>query len=224
MFPQVRTSEARRALARGGWIAAGMALAIASVPVLVLEGARPSNALSQSGGTERPLFGLSLRSASAVLKRCEDAIASADMRLRPTLEWRALLLSCQAQAGFATARWPTDARAWLLDANMSALLGEVPRFSMALERSQDLAPFVQWLASRRIALADSTGPQGGYSYLRDILALLESDIGSRVVADLWLKGDAARRERIEAAALESRADLQQRLLAKIRDLGPLASP
>lgn len=223
MHRPVRTSSELRVLGRAGWVITGLALAIASASVLVLEGARPGSVASQRDGTDRPLFGLSLRSESTLIKQCEDAVASTQMRIAPTDDWRRLLHICQAQARFATARWPTDARAWLLDANVSALLGDVAWSSEALERSQQLAPFVQWLASRRLELAGDN-PQGNYSYQRDILALLESDIGSRVVADLWLKGDAARRDRIEAAALESRPELQQHLLDKIRDLGPVASP
>jgi hypothetical protein len=148
---------------------------------------------------------------------CEQYLVRPATRVLPTPDWRAALETCQAQANLVTQRWPTDARAWLLFASTSRELGEAAGFAGALRQSQLLAPEVQWLAERRMKLADKTAYVGDYSYADDVLALLDSDIGARVVAASWVAGDGAQRARIASAAELAALPLRQRLLDKIRD-------
>lgn len=200
-----------------GWGAAALVLGTLSIIAMAGETRVPRQLTASSELPADPQFGLSHRSATAMLERCETYLARPATRLLPTPAWRAALEMCRTQARAVAERWPTDARAWLLVASTSGELEEPTTFADALLRSQEAAPAVQWLAQRRLALADGAAATGDYSYAADVAALLESDIGARVLAATWVAGDAARRERIEAAAEAANPAMQQRLLDKIRE-------
>lgn len=207
-----------------GWSVA--AIAMGALSIATMSGEVRTEQLPIVSAKQPPgqLFGLSHRSATATLESCEEYLARPASRALPTPDWRGALEGCRAQANLVIERWPTDARAWLLVASASQELGDAAGLAEALRRSQLLAPQVQWLAERRLRLADKTGNVGDYSYDGDVLALLGSDIGARVIAASWLAGDAARRARIESAAELADAPLQQRLLDKIRALAGSTSP
>lgn len=195
------------------WAAAALAIAVLSVFTMAGE----LRASRQVGIGPQPLFGLSHRSAASALERCELHLARPATRVLPTPEWRAALEACRDQARLVLRNWPTDARAWLLVATTSRDLGDEAAFVDALARAQLYAPAVQWLAERRLALADATADTRDYSFDADVLALLESDLGARVLATSWIDGNATRRDRIETAAERAAPALQQRLLDKIRE-------
>jgi len=199
-----------------GWIGAALVLCALSLVTMSeeLRASRQAATLPEASG-ERS-FGLSNRSATITLERCQAQLALPALRLQPTPAWHAALEACEAQARSVIARWPTDARAWLLVATTTGELGDAAGSADALERSRQLAPAVQWLAQRRLTLADKAAALPGYDYAADVRSLLDSDAGASVLATEWVRGDGARRERIEAAAEKADAALQQRLLDKIR--------
>lgn len=204
-----------------GWGAAALVLGALSIAAMSGELRVPRQIAISSDVQAEPMFGLSHRSATAALARCEAHLARPAVRVRPTTEWHAALNTCRTQAQLVVERWPTDARAWLLVATTSEALDETATSSDALRRSQLLSPAVQWLAERRLLLANADA--GDYSYDADVLTLLDSDIGARVLAGFWVAGDDARRARIETAAEQAAPALQQRLLDKIRERAAASS-
>lgn len=207
-----------------GWGVAALVLAALSLVTMSGELRASRQAAMLPAASSEPFFGLSNRSATITLERCEDQLALPALRLQPTPAWRAALEACEAQAHFVITRWPTDARAWLLVATTTGELGDAAGSAAALERSRQLAPAVQWLAERRLTLADKAAVLPGYDYAADVLSLLDSDAGARVLAMAWVRGDAARRDRIEGAAEKAGPALQQRLLDKIREQTAAPSP
>ena len=201
-----------------GWAAGAMAVAAVSILSMTAELRVPRQTDITRLASEQPLFGLSLRSAEALLTLCEEQLAETRIRLLPGNLWRGALVNCRSQAELVTSRWPTEARAWQMVAETSARLGEEARFGDAMQRSQVLAPAVQWLAQRRLTTADGYALPDGHSYDADVRTLLASDIGARALARHWLSGDAARRERIEAGAATATPGHQARLLDRVREL------
>jgi hypothetical protein len=171
-------------------------------------------------GQDAERFGLSYRSRNATLTACQSYTDSLEALAQPTPRWQALLEACSGQTARILAGLPTSGRAWLLSASLAARQGDVEGLQTGLERSRRMAPHVHWQAAARSQLGDrnAEGREGAAAagYGADIVTLLDSDIGTRLLAQRWVRGDSSLRERITGAADTAEEGAQARLVEQIQ--------
>jgi len=150
-------------------------------------------------------------------RSCLDIPKSLEGLLRPPVERRRLLAVCRDTARSVQAEMPTYALPYLVDADISAVLGEP--FASALERARQLAPHVHWQVDRRVVLSRAQAAKldnaGRAGFEQDLEELFGSTEGRRVLAMHFLRWPDMR-ERLTSIAESAPEAAQRDFLAKVR--------
>lgn len=203
-------------VASAGLLFAAVPNVVAEVDALVNMLRPPAQrALAIAGSAFTPAR--SFISKDEYLRSCLDVPKSLDVLLRPATERSGLLAACRDTARAVQAEMPTYALPYLVEADVSAALGEP--FAVALERARDLAPHVHWLADRRVVLARARMAQlddvGRAGFERDLAELFGSAEGRRALAMHYLRWPDMR-ERLTNLAEAASHEVQRDFLAKVR--------
>ena len=150
-------------------------------------------------------------------RSCLDVPKSLEGLLRPPAERTRLLHACRDMAPASQHEMPTYALPFLVDADVSAALGEP--FAAPLERARSLAPHVHWQVDRRVMLArqqaDKLDDAGRAGFDRDLAELFGSAEGRRALAMHYLRWPDVR-QRLTTMAETMPGDLQRDFLARVR--------
>lgn len=150
-------------------------------------------------------------------RSCLDIPQSLEGLLRPPAERTRLLQACRDSARATQLDMPTYALPFLVEADISAALGEP--FAAVLERARSLAPHVHWQADRRVILArqqmDKLDDAGRAGFHQDLAELFSSAEGRRALAMHYLRWPDLR-ETLTAMAETVPGDLQRDFLAKVK--------
>lgn len=198
-------------------------LLIATTPQLVGEadallGALRPTSLRSAAIAERELVpATSYVSKDEYFRSCLDIPSSLDGLLRPPAERSRLLQACRETARAKQFEMPTYALPYLVDADVSAALGEP--FTTALAQARTLAPHVHWQTDRRVILAreqmEKLDDLGRAAFDSDLAELFGSAEGRRVLAMHFLRWPDLR-DRLTSLAEATPVDIQRDFLVKVR--------
>lgn len=143
----------------------------------------------------------SIQSQLGYLFNCQVALTSLSGRAQPTLARQQTAQKCRDGADQITNSAPTFSAAWHMGALAAAVMEDWPGMNWRLRQSYNTGRNEQWLAERRIDLAQSNldrlDPDLLPSHDRDLLLLLLDDGGRRflvpryhALADLRTRIDA----------------------------------
>ena len=166
--------------------------------------------------------GLSIATQQATLLDCDAALRtpnSLEMRFLPEQVRIDMVPHCRTVADEIAASAPTTSMAWFVGARASTQLDDWPGFNDRLLRSQLTGPTEQWIAERRVALAednyDRLDERTRAGNERDLRMLIGSLSGIYALTRRYLD-DPAFRERITAIVESMPEASQARFLSVLR--------
>ena len=125
----------------------------------------------------------SIQSQMGYLFNCQVALTSLSGRAQPTAARQQLAQKCLDGSDIITKSSPTFSAAWQMGALAAATLEDWPGMNWRLRQAYETGPNEQWLAERRIDLAQSQAgeldPDLPPYYDRDLTLLLLDDNGRR---------------------------------------------
>lgn len=152
---------------------------------------------------------------------CLDLAQTLLARVQPPSRRDAFATSCREVARATVAQMPAYSTAWLAIADASAELDDLRGLRDGLLNSAQTAPDIDWLASRRSALAHEhlaqLGDVGATAYRADLITMLRSHAGTDALAARYFR-DAGQRETITALLETAPATTQRRFLDRVRTL------
>lgn len=164
-------------------------------------------------------IGLSSYAKRQVLVSCQYGLTSELALVRPAEQIERFAVACRNYSQAVAASMPTNSFAWLVLANASHALGDMPSMNRALELSQMSGPNEQWLAERRVALAednfDSLSDAARTGNTRDLAMLATSYRGVKTIATRYVT-DEAFRNRITTIVSELPVEVQRRFLSSVK--------
>lgn len=156
---------------------------------------------------------------NVALEICDETMTRLSFYLAPTARMSAVAHSCIETAGTAVSQMPSHSYGYYIGALAHYALGEVETAVAALERSQAVGPNEQWLAERRVALAElhyaTLGTYAGAGHLADLALLAQSRRGIRSIAARYIASPAFR-ERVTAIVETLPEEIQQRFVTVVR--------
>jgi hypothetical protein len=171
--------------------------------------------------------GLSSFAKRQVLASCHYGLTSELALVRPAEEIERFAVACRNYSQAVAASMPTNSYAWLVLANASRALGDMPSMNRSLELSQLSGPNEQWLAERRVVLAednfDELSDAAKTGNARDLAMLATSYRGVKTIAKRYVT-DEAFRNRITTIVSGLPADIQRRFLSSVKRAAQEATP
>lgn len=126
---------------------------------------------------------------------------------------------CRLRSAYVVENTPTDSFAWAVNALSSALLGKTELLNTALVASQRVGPNEQWIARRRVEIAEmflaSLDTTALTAHDRDLTLLAGSYRGVRYLARRYVTNPDFR-SRITTVVEKLPAEQQRMFLANIR--------
>lgn len=168
---------------------------------------------------EAPPVPPSIFGTNVSLEICEEAMSGLGFFLSPRAQIEAVAGNCAATAREIGATMPGLAYAPYVEAIAFFALERPDQAAAALIRSQEIGPNEQWIAERRVALAelhyDSLGAYAEAGHLADLELLAQSRRGIRSIASRYVSS-ADFRERVTAVVETLPSEVQQRFVTLVR--------
>lgn len=156
---------------------------------------------------------------NVALEICDEAMTRLLFHLAPSARKSAVANSCLETAETSVSQMPSHSYGYYVEALARFALGETEAAIRALERSQAVGPNEQWLAERRVALAethygelDSYEEEGHHA---DLALLAQSRRGIRSIAARYVANPGFR-ERVTAVVETLPNEIQQRFVNLVR--------
>jgi hypothetical protein len=134
--------------------------------------------------------GLSSEANDELLGRCLDGLVSPLALLQTTQKRLTTARACKSVARTIVYSSPASSYAWLVIASSSAVAGHWQEMNSAIEEAHKLASNEQWIAARRVVLAeqfyDHLSPAAKSNEGLDIELLLSGEEGRRMLVDRYL--------------------------------------
>ncbi|WMT86760.1 hypothetical protein NO932_17955 [Pelagibacterium sp. 26DY04] len=163
--------------------------------------------------------------ANVSLRICEEAMGALGFRLFPSGRIAAIASHCREAAREATGAMPSLSYGHLVEAMALFALGRSDEAGAALGRSQRVGANEQWIAERRVALAEDhyeiLGAYGQTGHLNDLALLARSERGIGSVAARYVSNPGFR-ERATAVVETLPEDIQERFVSLVRSQAPEA--
>lgn len=163
--------------------------------------------------------GRSLLSKDMILRDCLDVARTIYARAQPTARRTEFLRRCDDEAKSISLAMPAYTYPWLVQASVAAELGRFDDFTKALHRATYTAPNAHWAAVRRIELAeanlDGLDREAVVAYERDLRTLLDSDAGTRVLAQHYVRRPELQQQ-LTAIAETAPPELQRRFFNLVK--------
>jgi hypothetical protein len=202
-----------------------LALGVGGVAVAALE----SSAFFAAGVTPRDRFnafadrevvvGVSTASEMLVLNNCHEALGSIFAYTQPAARRHLVATNCLAIADAILARAPAHSFAWYVSALAAVELDDPEGFSFRLGRSQQTGPSEQWIAERRVDIAEdrlaALTPDVREGHDRDLVLLALSRRGVDSIARRYVRQPDFR-DRITALVEQLDPEAQRRFLAYVQ--------
>jgi len=203
-------------IASAGLLLAAVPQAIGEAQAL-LASLRPAAMRSAAIAERDQVPANSYVSKDEYFRSCLDLPSSLEGLLSPPAERLRLLETCQDEARAIQGTMPTYALPFLVDAAVSAAMGQP--FAAALDKARTLAPHVHWQVDRRVILARAQMSRldaaQRIAFENDLAELFGSAEGRRALAMHFLRWPDLR-ERLTALA-ETTPDVVQRdFLVKVK--------
>jgi hypothetical protein len=156
---------------------------------------------------------------NVALEICDQTMTRLSFYLAPTARMSAVANSCIETARTSISQMPSHSYGYYIEALARFALGEADMAVAALERSQAVGPNEQWLAERRVGVAEThyaaLEAYAGTGHLADLALLAQSRRGIRSIAARYVANPEFR-ERVTAVVETLPDDIQQRFVAVVR--------
>jgi hypothetical protein len=198
-------------------VASGLAASYLEVGAgLALFGGRP--ALSSYLRSPKYMEPLSIRGEYSLSEACHLETFSLDAMLRPIPEREAFAKVCLARLTALVGSSPANAFAWVVVAELAGYLGQAGLATRALEEASKIAPNEQWLAERRVDVAERYRGLVGEAVSSledyDLAMLVRSSAGIRSIAKRYVDQPDFRERVFRVVSQLSPAD-QARFIADL---------
>lgn len=161
----------------------------------------------------------SIFGTNVALEICDETMNRLSFQLAPTARQNAVANSCLETTSQALSETPSLSYAHFVASRAHFALGDQGAALAALERSQSLGPNEQWIAERRVALAEvHYGALGDYAqagHLADLGLLAQSRRGIRSIAARYVANPDFR-ERVTGVVETLPVDVQRRFVSIVR--------
>lgn len=161
----------------------------------------------------------SIFGTNVALEICDETMSRLSFQLAPTERKSAVAISCLETAQYALSGAPSLSYGHFVASIAHFALGNAEPALLALERSQALGPNEQWIAERRVGLAevhyDALGDYAGAGHLADLGLLAQSRRGIRSIAARYVANPQFR-ERVTAVVETLPVEIQRRFVSIVR--------
>lgn len=161
----------------------------------------------------------SIFGTNVALEICDDTMNRLSFPLAPSAAMSAVAQSCLETAGTAISQMPGHSYGYYVGALAHYALGDAETALGSLKRSQAIGPNEQWLAERRVALAElhhaDLEDYAEAGHLADLALLAQSRRGIRSIAARYV-ADPSFRERVTAIVETLPDEIQQRFVSVVR--------
>lgn len=161
----------------------------------------------------------SILGANVSLEICEDAMGGLGFRLSPSERINAIAAHCAQAAREVTGAMPSLSYGHYVEAMALFALGEGAAASGALALSQSVGANEQWIAERRVALAethyDALGEYAREGHRADLALLAQSRRGIGSIAARYVSNPQFR-ERVTEVVETLPVEVQRRFVTTVR--------
>lgn len=161
----------------------------------------------------------SIFGANVALEICDETMSRLSFQLAPTARRTAVANSCLTSAQQALSGAPSLSYGHFVAAIAHFALDDTDAALLALERSQSLGPNEQWIAERRVSLAerhyDDLQNYARTGHLADLALLAQSRRGIRTIAARYVANPDFR-ERVTAVVETLPVEIQRRFVSIVR--------
>lgn len=186
----------------------------------------PSGEILSRLAQESPPVSLSIAGVNVSLQTCERAMSGLGFRLSPNQTIGAVAANCAQAARKATEAMPSLSYGHYIEAMALFVLGRSDEAGAALTRSQLVGANEQWIAERRVSLAEShyevLEADVQAAHLTDLALLAQSQHGIRSIAARYVS-DPDFRGRVTGVVETLPEDIQARFVsvvqAEVRGVG-----